>query len=69
MSSYQTRQLEVLALRSFELADRVEAGQLPFIDAIDLTYAAASWAGLVETVGDDVVQTVLSVAFSKVQPQ
>ena len=43
-----TRQLEILALRSIELADRVAAGQLPFIDAVDLAYEAAIWADLAE---------------------
>jgi hypothetical protein len=33
-----TRQLEILALRSLELADRVAAGELGFIDAVDLAY-------------------------------
>src|SRR5215472_14167303 len=33
-----TRQLEILALRSMELADRVARGQLDFIEAVDLAY-------------------------------
>jgi hypothetical protein len=48
-----TRQLEILALRSLELADQVAAGQLKFIDAVDAAYEAAQWAGLVKSVGDD----------------
>ena len=70
-----TRQLEILALRSIELADRVAAGQLRFLDAIDLAYEAAVWAGLPEAIdksglitgiltGDDIVQATLAAAFA-----
>jgi hypothetical protein len=59
-----TRQLEVLALRSLELADRVAAGQIKFLDAVDLAYEAACWVGLVDTVGDDIVQATLAAAFA-----
>ena len=41
-----TRQLEILALRSFDLADRVAAGEINFLDAVDLAYSAAVWADL-----------------------
>jgi hypothetical protein len=58
------RQLELLALRSFDLADRVAANELTLADAVDLAYDAALWTGLPETVGDDVVQAVLAVAFA-----
>ena len=58
------RQLEILALRSMELADRSAAGELPFIDAVDMAYSAAQWAGLPETVGDDVVQATLAACFA-----
>ena len=34
--SRTTRQLEILAIRSFELAERVEAGEVEFLDAIDV---------------------------------
>jgi hypothetical protein len=72
------RSLEILALRSLELADRVAAGQLGFLDAVDLAYEAAIWAdlpnaidasGLIDTTtttitGDDVVQATLAAAFA-----
>jgi Type III restriction enzyme, res subunit len=60
----ETQQLEILALRSMELADQVAAGQLKFIDAIDAAYEAALWSGLVKSVGDDVVQATLAAAFA-----
>jgi hypothetical protein len=60
---YVSRQLEILALRSLEIADRVAAGQLPLIDTVDLAYEAAVWAHLTNTVGDDVVQTIIGTAF------
>jgi hypothetical protein len=59
-----SRQLEILALRSLELADRVAAGEIPFLDAVDTAYEAAVWAGLTSTVGDDVVQATLAAAFA-----
>ena len=72
-----TKQLEILTLRSLELADRVATGELPFIEAVDMAYSAAQWAGLPEaiqrsgmidpasiTTGDDVVQSVLAAAFA-----
>ena len=59
-----TRQLEILALRALELADRVAFGQLKFIDAVDLAYDAAFWSGLVNAVGDDIVQATLAAAFA-----
>lgn len=61
------RQLEILAIRSFELAERVEAGEVAFLDAIDVAYDGAYWSGLVESVGNEVVQTVLHEAFRKVR--
>lgn len=63
-ASHVTRQLEILALRSLELADRVAAGEVKFLDAIDVAYEAALWSGLTETVGDDIVQATLAAAFA-----
>jgi hypothetical protein len=58
-----TRQLEILSVRSFELADRVKAGELELLDGVDVALSAAEWSGLIESVGNDVVQTVLHEAF------
>jgi hypothetical protein len=70
------RQLEILALRSMELADRVAAGEIKFLDAVDLAYAAALWADLPNAIeksgvintdkitGDDIVQATLAAAFA-----
>jgi hypothetical protein len=52
-----TCQLEILALRSLELADRVAAGEIAFLEA-------AVGSGLTETVGDDIVQATLAAAFA-----
>ena len=60
---YAQRQLELLAIRSSEYADRVAAGKIGFIDAVDCCYSAACWSGLVDEVGDDAVQLVLAAAF------
>ena len=62
--SRATKQLKILALRGLELADRAAAGRPPFIDAVDVAYSAAQWAGLPETVGDDAIQLVLSASFA-----
>jgi hypothetical protein len=74
--SFVQRQLEILALRSLELADQTAAGQISFLDAIDLAYEAALWAGLPHAIeasglidtsimsGDDVVQVTLAAAFA-----
>jgi hypothetical protein len=62
--NFKSRQLEILALRSLELADRAATGELPFIEAVDLAYSAAQWAGLPESVGDDIVQATLAAAFA-----
>jgi hypothetical protein len=58
------RQLEILALRSLDLADRAATGELPFIEAVDVAYEAAIAAGLVDTIGDNIVQTTLAAAFA-----
>jgi hypothetical protein len=57
-------QLKILALRSLELADRVAAGEVAFLDAVDMAHEAASWSGLTESVGDDIVQATLAAAFA-----
>lgn len=59
-----SRQLEILALRCLELADRVAAGEIAFLDAVDISYDAAVWSGLTSTIGDDVVQATLAAAFA-----
>jgi hypothetical protein len=61
---YRTRQLEILALRTLELANGVAAGEISFIDAVDIAYEAAVWSGLVSTVGDDLVQATIAAAFA-----
>ena len=57
-STLATRRLEILARRSLELADRVASGEIKFLDAVDVAYEAAVWSGLVEAVGDDIVQAI-----------
>jgi hypothetical protein len=71
-----TRQLEIFALRCLELADRVAAREIDFLDAVDLAYSAAIWgdlpnaletSGLINTEvtnGDDIVQATLAAAFA-----
>jgi hypothetical protein len=41
-----TRQLEILALRALQLADQVAAGEIAFLEAVDLAYDAPLRSGL-----------------------
>jgi hypothetical protein len=66
--SRATKQLEIFALRSLELADQVANGRIGFLDAVDAAYSAAEWAGLLEDLGDDIVQFTLSAAFANARP-
>jgi len=53
----------MFALRSFDFADRVEAGEIKFLDAIDVLYDSSVASGLVEEVGADQVQRIIADAF------
>jgi hypothetical protein len=55
--------LDLLYEKSCTLATRVADSELGFLDAVDMAYSAAQWAGLCETAGDDAVQIVLATAF------
>ena len=57
------RTLDLLYVRACTLAERVACGELAFLDAVDMAYSAADWAGVVQRCGDDVVQRVLADAF------
>jgi hypothetical protein len=59
-----SRQLEIFACRCLDLADRVAEHRIAFLDAIDIAYEAAVWSGLVDEVGDDIVQACLAAAFA-----
>jgi hypothetical protein len=60
----QARQrLELFGARCREMAERVRAGTVPFIWAIDCLYDAAAWSGLADDVGDDAVQRIMADAF------
>jgi hypothetical protein len=67
--SRATQQLEILALRSFDFADRVRTNEVRFLDAIDVLYDSAVASGLVDAVGDDIVQATLAAAFATVRGQ
>jgi hypothetical protein len=55
--------LDLLHERCRTLVSRVQAGELPFIEAVDFAYSAACFAGLVDCYGDDAIQQVLARAF------
>ena len=60
----QKAQIEMLARRCLDLADRVAENRIAFLDAIDVAYEAAEAAGLVEDLGDDIVQATMAAAFA-----
>ena len=55
--------LDLLYDRCCTLADRVAAGDFGVLDAVDMSWSAAEFAGLVDRVGPDLVQHVLACAF------
>jgi len=55
--------LDLFHERCCTLADRIGAGEIGFIDAVDLAYTAAQFSGLADRVGDDAVQSVMANAF------
>ena len=59
----QDHQLDLFHDRCCTLANRVIAGGIGFIDAVDLAYTAAQFSGLADCVGDDAVQAVMANAF------
>jgi hypothetical protein len=61
---FAARQLEIFTLRCLVFADRVAARQIAFLDATDLLYDAAVWSGLVDAVGDDLVQACMAECFA-----
>ena len=63
---YPRQQLKLFEHRCQTLAHRVSCNQLNFIDAVDMAYDAATWSGLADAVGDDVVQETMARAFMKV---
>jgi len=56
--------LQILALLSLELADQVANGELPFLDTVNAIYDAAVESGLIDTVGDRIVQATIAAAFA-----
>jgi len=63
---FTRQQLILFGRRCQTLADRVGCKQLNFLDAVDLAYDAATWSGLVDAVGNDVVQATMANAFMKI---
>jgi hypothetical protein len=60
--------LDLLFVRSCAMAERVVAGEIPFIAAVDFMWEAAEFAGTVDRVGPDLVQHILATAFMGVRP-
>lgn len=62
-AEFRDRKLQVFTRNCGAMAERVAAGQLRLIDAVDMLQSAAELSGLCELVGDDAVQQILSKAF------
>jgi hypothetical protein len=52
--------LEIFYLRSFEMAQRVQSGNIALNDAVDMLHSAAAWAGLIDKYGDDEIQALMA---------
>jgi hypothetical protein len=57
-------QLQLFAIRCLQLADAVAENRIAFLDAVDVAYEAALWAGLCDSIGDDIVQATMAAAFA-----
>jgi hypothetical protein len=62
--NFTGKQIELFAIRTCELADRAIAGDIGFIDAVDMAYSSAVWSGLADRVGDDAIQRIMCAAFA-----
>jgi hypothetical protein len=65
-SKFTVCQAELFAIKCCEFAERVAAGQIAFLDAVDLLHDAAVSSGLVDSVGDDAVQKIMAAAFGNI---
>ena len=52
LPDFTKRQAELFAIKCTEFADRVAAGRIAFLDAVDLLHDAAVSSGLVEAIGE-----------------
>jgi len=66
LPNFTVAQLELFAIRSTQVADRVAANQIAFLDGVDLLFDAAVSSGLVDAAGADLVQAVMAAAFMDV---
>jgi hypothetical protein len=65
-AQFSRQQLTSFERRCQTLAERVGCKQLSFVDAVDMAYDAAMWSGLVDALGDDLVQEAMARAFMTV---
>jgi hypothetical protein len=55
--------LVIFSERCRTIASRVREKQIPFIEAVDMAWSAADFAGLIEHYGDDQIQQIMAGAF------
>jgi hypothetical protein len=58
-----TGQLDLFAARCNQMAERIRAGEVPFVFGVDVLYDASIWSGLSDRFGDDVCQRIMADAF------
>jgi hypothetical protein len=59
-----SKQIELFAIRTSELADRVAHNEIDFLDAVDMAASAAIWSGLADAIGIDATQKIMAAAFA-----
>ncbi|HSP50379.1 MAG TPA: hypothetical protein VLN61_09385 [Pseudolabrys sp.] len=60
---YIRAQLELFEIRSRQMASKVNAGLISMADASDMLFSAAVWSGLLDNIGADAVQAIMSRSF------
>jgi hypothetical protein len=62
-TAFTVRQLDLFGARCAQIVERVRAGSIGFVEAVDLMWSAAVWSGLADDAGPDVVQEIMRSHF------
>jgi hypothetical protein len=61
------RKIDFFELRCFDYAERVNAGDVAFLDAIDLLWDSAVASGLADQIGTDSIQEIMHNTWAEVR--
>jgi hypothetical protein len=61
------RKIDLFELRCFDCAERVNTGDIAFLDAIDVLFDSAVASGLADQIGTDSVQEIMHNAWAEVR--